>query len=167
MEDPRETAAVTRNAGTVRTVDRSAWLAGAIGGFLGSLAMGALMPAATLEVAIPAMYGLDGPAPLEGWTLHQLHGVVLGLVYVALVQVEPVRAPARRLRGAVALGVAYGVATTLVLSVIVMPVWLATVGFEDGPPFPNLSLVGTTVSIVAHVVYALPVALAYALVSRR
>jgi len=34
------------------------------------------------------------------------------------------------------------------------------------PPFPNLAVPGTLVSLVGHVVYAVPVALAYALAAR-
>lgn len=140
---------------------------GAVGGFVGSVLFGLMMqyvmPPPLLEMVIPAMYGIEGPALAAGWALHLLHGVVLGLVYVALVQFGPLRAPARRLGGALALGVGYGILTTIGLAVLVMPLWLAAVGFPMAPPFPNIAIPSTIVSTVGHIVYALPVALAYAL----
>jgi uncharacterized membrane protein YagU involved in acid resistance len=127
---------------------------------------GLMMPAATITTAIPAMYGIEGPAMTAGWLLHIFHGVVLGLAYVALVQVGPLADIATRLGGSLGLGVAYGVVTTALLPVLVMPVWLAAVGFAMAPPFPNLAVPGTLETLVGHVVYAIPVALAYALAAR-
>jgi len=140
--------------------------AGALGGFVGSVLFGLIMqyvmPAPILEMAIPAMYGFAGPAPVVGWALHQFHGVVLGVAFVVLVGAAGLDDYARTLGGAASLGVGYGVLTTL-LPVIVMPLWLSAVGFPMAPPFPNLAIPGTLVTLVGHVVYALPVALAYAL----
>ena len=144
---------------------RNGWIAGATGGIVGSVLFGLMMPTATIANAIPAMYGIEGPAMTAGWLLHVFHGVVLGLVYVALVQFGPLADAATRLRGSVGLGVAYGVVTTA-LPVFVMPLWLAAVGFPMAPPFPNLAVPGTLMSLVGHVVYAVPVALAYALAAR-
>jgi len=124
------------------------------------------IPTPMFEMAIPAMYGIDGPALLAGWALHQFHGVVLGLAYVALVQLGPFRESARRVGPAIGLGIGYGVLTTALLAVLVMPVWLSTLGFPGAPPFPNVAIPGTLVSLLGHVVYAVPVALAYALVAR-
>jgi len=112
------------------------------------------------------MYGIEGPSLLAGWAIHQFHGVVLGLAYVALVQAGPLREPARRVGPATGLGIGYGVLTTIGLAVLVMPIWLSAVGFPGAPPFPNVAIPGTIVSLVGHVVYAVPVALAYALVAR-
>ena len=150
-------------------VDSTQWLAGAAGGFLGSVLFGLMMqyvmPPPLLEMAIPAMYGIEGPALAAGWALHQFHGVVLGLAYVALVQFGPLRAPARRFGGSLALGVVYGVLTTIGLAVIVMPLWLQTMGFPGAPPFPNVAIPGTILGLVGHIIYAIPVAIAYALVT--
>jgi len=164
---------IKRTVEPVFAITANEWLAGAIGGFVGSIGFGLLMmyviPAPMLEVVIPAMYGIGGPAFLAGWAIHQFHGVVLGLTYVALVRTLPrgVREMARDRTGALGLGVAYGVLTTVVLAVLVMPVWLGTVGFAGAPPFPNVSYPGTLVSLVGHVVYAVPVAVAYALAASR
>lgn len=150
-------------------IETNQWLAGAAGGFVGSVLFGLMiqyvMPPPLLEVVLPAMYGIEGPALTAGWAIHQFHGVVLGLAYVAAVQFGPLRAPARRLGGALGLGVAYGVLTTVLLAVLVMPLWLQTVGFPMAPPFPNVAFPATLISTVGHVVYAVPVAVAYALVS--
>jgi uncharacterized membrane protein YagU involved in acid resistance len=154
---------------TANSTGYSPWLAGAAGGFLGSILFGLIMqyvmPPPLLETVIPAMYGIEGPALLAGWAIHQFHGVVLGLTYVALVQVGPLREPARRLDGALGFGIAYGVLTTFGLAVIVMPLWLAAVGFPMAPPFPNVGIPDTILSLIGHIVYAIPVALAYALVA--
>lgn len=44
-----------------------------------------------------------------------------------------------------------------------MPIWLSALGFPGAPPFPNVAIPGTIVSLLGHVVHAVPVALAYAL----
>lgn len=164
-------ATETRTTTDLGGVTIEKWAAGAVGGFLGSILFGLLMqfviPAPMLEMAIPAMYGIEGPALATGWAIHQFHGVALGLAYVAIVQAGPLREPARRVGSAVALGVGYGVLTTAVLAVLVMPVWLSTLGFPGAPPFPNLAIPGTLMSLLGHIVYAIPVAVAYALVARK
>ena len=143
------------------------WLAGAAGGFVGSLLFGLFLqyviPAPMLEMAIPAMYGIEGPALAAGWAIHQVHGVVLGLAYVGIVQFGPLRERARRFPAALAVGVWYGVVTTVGLAVLVMPLWLSAVGFAAGPPFPNLGIPDTPMSILGHVLFAVPVAVAYAM----
>lgn len=148
----------------------SDWAAGAVGGFIGSILFGLIMqfviPVPLLEMAIPAMYGVAGPALLAGWVFHLFHGVVLGLVYVALVQLKPLREPARHIGGAVGLGIGYGVLTTIVLPGFVMPIWLAAVGFPAAPPLPNFALPDTILTLVGHIIYAIPVALAYAAIAR-
>jgi hypothetical protein len=163
-----ETAETTTGTG-LGSIDSTQWLAGAAGGFLGSVLFGLIMqyvmPPPLLEMVIPAMYGIEGPALAAGWAIHQFHGVVLGLSYVAAVQFGPLKAPARRLGSALGLGIAYGVLTTVLLAVLVMPLWLQAVGFPMAPPFPNFGIPATLISGVGHIVYAVPVAVAYALVS--
>lgn len=160
----------TRTAAPTSNATPRQWTAGAIGGIVGSVPFGLMMlyvmPPPLLEVVVPAMYGIEGPALLAGWLLHLFHGLVLGLAYVALVQVEPLNATARSTGGAIGLAVAYGVLTTVVLAVVVMPLWLSAVGFPNAPPFPNVAIPGTIVSGIGHVVYALPVALFYAWATR-
>lgn len=149
-----------------RSVTGRQWTAGAVGGFVGSIAFGLMMlyvmPAPMLEVVIPAMYGVEGPALAVGWALHLFHGVVLGLAYVGVVQIGIIRETASTPQGSLTLGIAYGILTTIVLAVLVMPLWLQVVGFQGAPPFPNIAFPATAVSAIGHIVYAIPVALAYA-----
>lgn len=143
------------------------WLAGAIGGFVGAALFGALTGVSVpfaMEELVPAMYGFE-PGVAVAWLFHQWHGVVLGLLYVLLVEkLEVVRATAASLPGAVGLGVVYGVTATA-LPVLVLPLWLVAVGYPDGPGFPNFTLPETAYVAAGHVVYALPVALSYYLVA--
>jgi len=143
--------------------------AGAVGGFVGSLIMGVLMQTmnpGTLQMGIPAMYGVEGPSLGVGWAFHQWHGVFLGVVYVLGVEnMTALRDKARSLGGAVGLGVGYGIATTL-LPVFVMPLWLSAMGFGGAPPFPNFAIPATLISAAMHVVYALPLTLVYYFVVR-
>ncbi|MFA9516189.1 hypothetical protein ACERIT_03055 [Halopenitus sp. H-Gu1] len=159
-------ATETRSSDVTMGVASEQWIAGAVGGFLGSIPFGLLMmyvmPPPLLEIVIPAMYGIESPALIAGWALHQFHGVVLGVVYVALVQAGWFHETARSLRGALGLGVAYGILTTVVLAVIVMPLWLGVVGFPNAPPFPNFGIPATMISGLGHIIYAIPVAVLYA-----
>lgn len=41
----------------------------------------------------------------------------------------------------------------------------SAVGFPGAPPFPNIAIPGTLLGLIGHIVYAIPVALAYALVT--
>ncbi|NBB86234.1 MAG: hypothetical protein GVY12_08475, partial [Bacteroidetes bacterium] len=50
----------------------------------------------------------------------------------------------------------------LILAVLVMPLWLQAIGFGMAPPFPNLGA-GTIMSLIGHLMYALPLAVIYAL----
>ncbi|MCL9812102.1 histidine kinase [Natranaeroarchaeum aerophilus] len=150
--------------GTVATTELAA---GAAGGFVGSVLFGLLMqfviPAPMLEMAIPAMYGIEGPALAAGWAIHQFHGVVLGIAYVLLVGNTGLSARAGTLPDAIPLGVAYGILTTVLLAVLVMPLWLGAMNFGGAPPFPNVAFPATLLSTVGHVMFAVPVAVAYAL----
>lgn len=137
------------------------WQAGAVGGILGAIAFGAMMTMrspAVLEAAIPAMYGLEGG--LVGWVLHVSHGAVLGVVFAALLAAAG-RPHLGVARGA-GLGLVYGLAVWAVLAVVVMPIWLSTVGFPMAPPLPNVD-VG---SLLGHAVYGFVLGAGYAALDR-
>ena len=161
----------TESTTASRTISPWDWWRGALGGFIGSMGFGLMMafimPPPLLEVVIPNMYGIaatpDNPAPLAGWFFHQFHGVTLGMAYVAYVELPTVRAwkDARTISGAVVHGLIWGVVTTIVLAVLVMPLWLQVVGFPMAPPFPNLGP-ATIMSLMGHIAYALPLAALYA-----
>ncbi|WP_233512042.1 hypothetical protein [Haloferax sp. Atlit-12N] len=160
----------TRIRAAIRDVPPAQWLAAILTGFLGSVPLGLMMqygnPEPLLALALPRMYGFAGPDIVLGWTIHQFHGVVLALAYVAAVQWRPLERPAASLRGAVLFAVAVGVGTTLVLSVLLMPLWLAAVQYPFAPAFPDLSMPEKLWSVLGHVVFALPVTVGYAVLSR-
>lgn len=149
------------------------WVRGAVGGFIGSVAFGLfmafVMPPPLLEVVIPTMYGFpatpEQPAMLAGWIVHQFHGVILGLAYVAFAETLAARgwSDPRTNRGALVHGALWGVVTTVVLPIIVMPLWLQAVGFAGAPPFPNVGFPATLLGLIGHLVYAVPLAVYYAI----
>jgi uncharacterized membrane protein YagU involved in acid resistance len=108
-----------------------------------------------IENAIPTMYGLSGGA--AGWVIHMFHVAILGVVFAAIAE----RADLDSLGPSVESGLAYGVVLWLVLAVLVMPVWLQTVGFAGAPALPNVNLQ----SLVGHLVYGGVLGLTYPFVT--
>ncbi|WP_123619966.1 DUF6789 family protein [Halorubrum sp. CSM-61] len=126
------------------------WKAGVAGGLGGGLIFGAMMSVMTpgvLEMAIPAMYGIEGPAGAVGWAVHMSHSAVIGLVFAAVADLRPDLSDS--LGSSLAIGAAYGLLVWVALAVIVMPIWLSAVGFPGAPPLPNVGVE----SLVGHVVY--------------
>jgi hypothetical protein len=125
------------------------WQAGAIGGILGSLVMGALvlvMNPPTIAVAIPSLYTLAPPPNVPvGMVVHLFHGAVLGVVFAGLVSAIDTDSTPTIL----GLGLGWGVVTWAVLAALVMPQWLAAVGSPASPPFPNFA----PPSLLWHAVY--------------
>jgi len=125
------------------------WRAGVVGGVVGALAMGALvlaMNTPTLAVAIPSLYTLAPPPnPGLGMVVHVSHGAVLGVVFAGLVGALEVQSAGKL----VGFGVAWGVATWVVLAALLMPLWLSAVGSPASPPFPNFA----PPSLLWHAVY--------------
>jgi len=157
-----ETSSVSDTWGIARGQALAGVGAGVVGSALFGLFMQFVMPPPLLETVIPAMYGVAAPALAVGWALHLFHGAVLGLVYALVVELAGLHETATRTTGAVGLGIVYGLVTTAVLAVLVMPIWLGAVGFPNAPPFPNVAIPGTILSTAGHVVYAVPLALLYA-----
>lgn len=149
------------------------WVRGAFGGFVGSVAFGLfmafIMPAPMLEVVIPNLYGIeatpDTPAPLAGWFFHQFQGVMLGLGYVAYVEYPSVARwqEPRVLKGGLIHGLIWGVLTTAIFPILVMPLWLQAAGFPGAPPFPNVGFPATLMGLMGHFVYAVPLGILYAI----
>ncbi|MES3516778.1 MAG: histidine kinase [Natronomonas sp.] len=136
------------------------WKAGVAGGLVGGLAFGAMMSvmmANIMQMAIPVMYGIEGPAGGIGWTIHMAHAAILGVVFAAIVGFAGLGgASAQKLVGA---GIVYGVAVTVVLAWVVMPAWVGAMG-PMNPPVPDIN----PMSMVGHAVYgALLGAVYYAL----
>lgn len=141
------------------------WLiSGAIGGVAGSWIFGAVLwmiDPEIVAVAIPGLYGL-APAGGSGWTLHTVHGLVLGIVFGFLITREPVInalitdvaidflasvGPGTRFTLA---GMLYGLAVWAIVPVLMMPIWVAVTGTAE-PVFPAV----TVESLVGHLVFGL------------
>ncbi|WP_435073905.1 DUF6789 family protein [Halorubrum sp. HHNYT27] len=132
------------------STDTGHWLAGVTGGLAGALVFGAMMWMMTpgvLEMAIPAMYGIEGPAGALGWAIHMSHGAVIGLGFAAIADLRPDLGDS--IGTSLGAGAGYGLLVWLALAVIVMPIWLGAVGFPGAPPLPNVGVE----SLVGHVVY--------------
>lgn len=134
-----------------------AWQAGLAGGLAGGLVFGAMMSmmmTPVIEMGIPAMYGIEGPAGLAGWFIHMSNSATLGVAFGALVG-----ATGQSGTGPVAgAGLEYGIVLWVVLAAIVMPIWLGAVGFPGAPPLPNFN----PMSLVGHAVYGLVLGGVYA-----
>ncbi|EMA67876.1 hypothetical protein [Halorubrum kocurii] len=126
------------------------WKAGVTGGVVGGLVFGAMMSVMTpgvLQMAIPAMYGIEGPAGTVGWAIHMSHGAVIGLGFAAIASLKPDLG--RSIGTSLGVGAGYGLLVWVALAVIAMPIWLGAVGFPGAPPLPNVGVE----SLVGHVVY--------------
>ncbi|WP_144926024.1 histidine kinase [Halorubrum salsamenti] len=126
------------------------WKAGVAGGLAGGLVFGAMMSMMTpgvLEMGIPAMYGVEGPAGAVGWVIHVSHGAIIGLGFAAIAGLEPDLGES--VGTSLGVGAGYGLLVWVALAVIVMPIWLGAVGFPGAPPLPNVGVE----SLVGHVVY--------------
>ena len=140
------------------------WIAGGLGGIAGGVVFGLMlqgMMRPVLAGAIPALWGLSGlPA---GWVVHLVNSAVLGLLFAAVVEATGLEAYAGEIRSGWAPGLAWGLVLWVVGAALVMPLWLAAVGFPQAPPFPNLS----PQSIPGHAVYGVVLGLVYAFVRSR
>ena len=126
------------------------WKAGVTGGLVGALAFGAMMSVLTpgvLQMAIPAMYGIEGPAGALGWAIHMSHGAVIGIGFAAVAGLRPDLGDSTG--ASLGVGAGYGLLVWVALAVITMPIWLGAVGFAGAPPLPNVGVE----SLVGHVVY--------------
>ncbi len=136
------------------------WQAGLVGGLVGAAGFGVLMSMMTpgvLEMAIPAMYGVEGPAGAVGWTIHMAHGAVLGVVLGGLLSLDALRGVVDSNATAGLVGLAYGIGVWLLLAVVVMPIWLQGVGFGMAPEVPNIA----TESLIGHSVYGVLAGITY------
>lgn len=152
-------ATQTESATASTVTESESWKPGVVGGLAGGLAFGALMSLMTpmvLQMAIPALYGLEGPAGAIGWIIHMSQGAVLGVVFAAIAGVA-LESDAS-IGKTVATGTVYGIAVWVVFAVLVMPIWLSAVGFAGAPPLPNIGVE----SLVGHTVYGIVLGAVYA-----
>jgi uncharacterized membrane protein YagU involved in acid resistance len=147
-------ATETATATDAATDRQPSWQRGVAGGVLGGIVFGVMvsvMMTPVIEKAIPAMYGLSGG--MAGWVIHVSHGAVLGVAFAAVA-----RDRFDSLGETVVAGAVYGVALWALLAVVVMPVWLQTVGFGGAPAVPNVS----PKSLVGHAVYGVALGAVFA-----
>ncbi len=136
------------------------WQAGLVGGLVGGAGFGVLMSMMTpgvLEMAIPAMYGVEGSAGAVGWTIHMAHAAVLGVLLGAILSLDALRNVVDSNATAGLVGLVYGIAIWLILAVVVMPIWLQGVGFGMAPEVPNIA----TESLIGHSVYGVLAGITY------
>ncbi|ELZ45318.1 hypothetical protein C464_12560 [Halorubrum coriense DSM 10284] len=144
------------------SIETGNWKAGVAGGLGGALVFGAMMSVLTpgvLEMAIPAMYGVGGPAGAVGWVIHMSHGAVIGVVFAGVANLRPGLGDS--IGSSLGVGAGYGLLVWIALAVIAMPVWLSAVGFAGAPPLPNIGVE----SLVGHVVYGTVLGGVYAAVA--
>ena len=153
-----ETATTTEGVST----ETGNWRAGVAGGLVGGLVFGAMMSVLTpgvLEMAIPAMYGVGGPAGTVGWVIHMAHGAVIGVGFAGVANLRP--GLGGSIGPSLGVGAGYGLLVWVALAVIAMPIWLGAVGFPGAPPLPNVGVE----SLVGHVVYGTVLGGVYATVA--
>ena len=154
-------ATETATAANVST-ETGDWQAGVAGGLVGGLVFGAMMSVMTppvLEMGIPAMYGIEGPAGAIGWAIHMSHGAVIGLGFAAIAGLKP--DVSESIGTSLGVGAGYGLLVWVALAVVVMPIWLGAVGFGGAPPLPNIGVE----SLVGHIVYGVVLGGVYAAVA--
>lgn len=154
MSQETQTSGAT---GTSLNTGTSSWISGLVGGLAGGALMGVMitiMMTPVIVMAIPAMYGLSGG--LAGWIIHMSHSAVLGVVFAALMGV--LGRFSDSVGATIGIGAVYGIVLWAVLAALVMPLWLAAVGFPQAPPFPNFALPG---SLPAHVIYGVVLGAVY------
>lgn len=135
-----------------RPIPGDDWIFGALGGFVGgivfALSLQLLVPT-SIETVIPAIYGIDQPALVIGWSVHIALSVVFGLLYVIVANTSPIVRYSHLLTGGALVGAIYGIVLWVISWVLLLPLWLAFVGFADAPPFPNVDLL----ALLGHVLY--------------
>ncbi len=125
------------------------WKAGVVGGLAGGVVFGAMMTAMMtniMEMAIPVMYGIEGPAGAVGWAIHMSHAAVLGVVFAAIVGFGGLSGSSGQKQ--VGAGIVYGLVVWVVLATFVMPAWVGAAG-PMNPPVPDIN----PMSAVGHAVY--------------
>ncbi|WP_338729613.1 histidine kinase [Haladaptatus sp. DJG-WS-42] len=142
----------TQTATTTRTVSDN-WLGAAVAGLLATFAFGGFQTvmgsSSVIAHALPALYGVQGPALAVGWGIHLVHGALLGIAYAAFATPKPLREYAENIPTGALLGIVFSVLLTIVAVGFIMPLWLQAVGFPMAPPIPNLA----PSSFIGHAVY--------------
>lgn len=124
------------------------WVGGVAAGLVAGAVMAAMLTAQstpTIARAIPALYGLSGLA--AGWGIHLVHSALFGVAFAGVVNTLGVTSRPKTL----AAGVTAGVVVWFLGAALLMPAWLAAVGFPKAPALPNIA----PSKLVGHVVWGL------------
>lgn len=160
MDNETNTAAAFGPSGS------TGWIVGgALGGAIGAAAFGIILwlfDPEVLSAAIPAIYGLER-VDLLGWAIHIAHGVVLGLIFSLLitrksilgilrtdVETDALSRSGITLRS-IGAGFVYGLTVWAILPLVVLPVWITTIGGGEGQTFPAAA----ALSLGGHLVFGL------------
>jgi hypothetical protein len=130
---------------------RLAWKGGAVAGFVAAVVMGValtVIDAGIVSGSIAGLYGASGSLSV-GWAAHLLHGTLFGTVF-AVILADPGVSRVRATRWKVVVaGVVYGLVLAVAGAGIIMPMWLAAIGFPTPPSLPHV----TATLLVWHAVY--------------
>jgi len=140
--------------------DLESWVSGLVAGFVASTAMA--FPLHFIMDMLPmiaALYGAEGVA--AGFVAHTFHSLVFALIYVVAFSVEPMRTFASNFPANIATGAVYGVALWVFGSVVIMPVWLASIGMS-APAVPNI----VPMSLLAHILFGVVLGVVYPVILR-
>lgn len=141
---------------------------GAIGGTIGAILFGLLIELGvsdlTVAIAIPSVYGIEGPLPVGAWGIHLFNGSILGMLYAIVAHYEPFSRYTRSYRGSVVLGITFGLVLTVFVALL-LPLWSRVVGIGGIAELPVTSPGVAIATIAGHILFGLIVALTYATTS--
>jgi len=146
-----------------RLVGEIRWRDGALAGFLATVAMSLAILATDLEVlrvAVAGLYGSEGSL-LVGWVAHLIHGALFGMLFAAVLADATLEDLLSKTSATAAVGGAYGLVLALVGAAIIMPIWLAVVGFAEPPSLPHV----TGPLLAWHLVYGVVLGAVFAQLS--
>lgn len=145
-------------------IDTDEIISSAVAVILGTLAFGGFFigigNTGVIAGAIPALYGISGPNLIVGGLIHLIHGVILGVLYAAIISSTSYGHHLEDVKKATIWGLGYGVLTTVVLAAVLMPIWLSAVGFANAPNAPNFKPMG----LVGHLIYGAVLGASYPLI---
>jgi hypothetical protein len=85
------------------------------------------------------------------------------VIFAGILNVDALARYADRLGPSAGLGIIWGFVLWMVAAGLIMPLWLAAVGFPLAPPFPNWALPG---SLIPHLVYGVILGVLYPVLQR-
>ena len=142
-----------------------AWQSGAIAGAVATVAMGLVITVVEPELIselIAGLYGMSGNL-LVGWLAHLIHGIVFGVLFAYVLMDPALYGASQAYWRTVVAGVLYGLFLAVAGGGIVMPIWLAVVGFAGPPSIPFLD----PTFLAWHVVYGVVLGVVFPYVADR